>query len=156
LTTPRGGVWLNGALGGHFWVADGVLGLCRVNANGTTFQTGNCNGTAKSPGQIVTGISPTGTTYLFVPDSSTKSTAVVRYQYNPANETISNPVTMNVSVTSAVDGGGAGSRPVAAALSPTGDLFVGFLKTGSIIKVTAALTTASGSPAVARVAATSD
>src|SRR5215468_6611904 len=73
LTTPRGGAWLNGSLGGHFWVPDGVLGICRVNANGSTFQTGNCNGSAKAPGQVATGTSPAGTTYVFVPDSSTKS-----------------------------------------------------------------------------------
>jgi hypothetical protein len=156
LTTPHGGVWLNGGQGGHFWVADGGVGVCRVNVSGTGFQTGNCNGSAKSAGQMVTGASPTGTTYFFVPDASTKSTSVVRLQFSPANETLGGGLTMNVSINGTVDGGGAGARPVAAALSPNGDLYVGYLKTGSIMKIAGALTTTSGASPVSRVAATSD
>jgi hypothetical protein len=30
-TVPRGGVWLDGALGGHFWQTDSVLGICRID-----------------------------------------------------------------------------------------------------------------------------
>src|SRR5262249_29915783 len=97
-----------------------------------------------------------GTTYLFVPDASTKSTSVVRFQYSAANETLSGSLSMNVSINNTVDGGAAGARPVAAALSPTGDLYVAFIKTGSIMKIAGALTTTSGAPAVSRVAATSD
>src|SRR5689334_11660145 len=86
LTIPRGGAWIPGALGGHFWMTDTASGICRVDPGGggpTGFQLTNCNGTAKSGGQVAVGTAPNGTIYVFVPDNSTTSTNVVRYQFNP-------------------------------------------------------------------------
>ena len=49
LTRPGGGAFLPGG-GGHFWVSDGVLGLCETVP--ATASVTKCNGTAKG-GQVV-------------------------------------------------------------------------------------------------------
>jgi hypothetical protein len=152
LTVPAGGAWIPGALGGHFWQPDTATGICRVNGTGT----GNCNGTAKSGGQIAVGTAPNGTIYVFVPDTSAKSTNVVRYVFNPANETLNNPLIMNIPNVTSVGGGAGGGRPGSAVLDSLGNLYVGYLKSGDIMKVAAAMTTTSSAPPAARVATTSD
>jgi hypothetical protein len=153
LTIPRGGAWIPGALGGHFWQPDSVQGICRVDGTGTS----NCSGTAKSGGQIAVGTSPGGTVYVFVPDSSSTSTAVVRYQFNPANETLSNPLIMDVPNQTSVGGGARGGRSVAAVLDRAGNLYVSYIKSGDIIKVVGALSpTLTTTPVTTRVGSTSD
>jgi hypothetical protein len=173
LTVPRGGVWLpnqtpNVAPGGHWWQTDQVLGICRVDpANGANppFQLTNCNGTAKSGGQAVVATPganlapslPAGAKFVFVPDTSAKSISVVRYVFNPANETLSSPLALQVPNPTAVGGGSGGGRPVAVALAPNGvDLYVGYLKSGDIMKVSGATTTTSANPVVAKIGSTSD
>ena len=56
-----------------------------------------------------------------------------------------------------VGGGSGGGRAVALALAPNGaDLYVGYLKSGDVMKITGAETTASTTPPVAKVGTTSD
>ena len=154
LTIPRGGAWIPGALGGHFWQTDSVLGICRVDGVNST---SNCNGTAKSGGQIAVGTSAAGTVYVFVPDNSTTSVNVVRYVFNPANETLSSPLTVSVPNVTSVGGGSGGGRAVAAVLDSSGNLYVGYLKSGDIMKVAGALSpTLSTTPVATKVASTSD
>ena len=57
-TLPFGGVWLPDALGGHFWLAEGTLGFCRLDpaptaANPDRMLQTNCVADAKllSPAQ---------------------------------------------------------------------------------------------------------
>jgi hypothetical protein len=166
-TAPRGGVWLNGSLGGHWWQPDQVLGICRVDsAPGATppWTTSNCQGAAKAAGQTVVATPganiaglPAGARFVFVADSSSKSVAVVRFVFNPATETLSGALTMQVPNPTFVGGGSGGGRPVALALAPNGvDLYVGYLKSGDIMKITGATTTTSGSPVVSKIGTTSD
>jgi hypothetical protein len=100
-----------------------VTGICRVNGVNST---GNCSGTAKSGGQIAVGTAPNGTIYVFVPDSSTTSTAVVRYVFNPANETLGSSVIMDVPNQTSVGGGARGGRAATAALDAAGT-YVGYI-----------------------------
>jgi hypothetical protein len=162
LTVPRGGVWLadgtGAAGGGHFWVPDGALGICRVDPNGGGFNLTNCNGTAKSAGQVAVATNPaTGTQYLFVPDSSRTSATVVRFQFQFANGTLGSSLQMSVPNVHTVGGGTVGGgRAVAATIDSGGNLYVGYLKSGDIVKVTGAVTTASTTPPTAVVGSTSD
>jgi hypothetical protein len=167
LTAPRSGLWLNGSIGGHWWQPDQVLGICRVDsAPGATppWTTSNCQNAAKAAGQAIvatpganiTGL-PAGARFVFVADSSSKSVAIVRFVFNPATETLSGALTMQVSNPTFVGGGSGGGRTVALAMAPNGiDLYVGYLKSGDIMKITGATTTTSGSPTVAKIGSTSD
>jgi hypothetical protein len=175
LTGPRGGVWLaNNNGGGHFWQGDAGFGFCEIVAlpgGNPPFQLSNCQGAAKAGGQAVVA-NPTGTLpagfpsggkFVFVPDDSSKSDNVVRFIFNPANETLSNPVT--ITATPVVAGnGGTNGRAVGAALVPvsTGnptDLYVGFIRTGDIMQIagaTNASKTAFTSADISKAAQTSD
>jgi hypothetical protein len=165
-TVPRGAVFINDGQGGHWWVGDSNLGLCRLDAQNVAgqppFAENTCNGTAKNGGQIVVGPSPVaGQKYLYVADDSSKSTSVVRFTFTPgaagAAGSVSAPLTMRAPNATNVGGGAAGGRPVALALAPNGvDLYVGYLKSGDIMKITGAGTTASATPPIARVGVTSD
>src|SRR5215470_396523 len=167
MTIPRGGVWMapnpaNPAVG-HFWTSDSVQGFCRVDplagAN-PPFQKTNCQGSAKSPGQAVVGPAPAtlpaGTRYIYVADAASKSINVVRFQYNP-NETLSNPLAMQVQNLTSVGGGAGGGRPVGLALDANGtDLYVAYLKSGDVMKVKNAQTATNATPTVVKIGSTSD
>lgn len=168
MTMPSGGIWLaNSAGGGHWWQGDSVLGVCRVDSQPAAtppWQLTNCSGTAKSGGQMVaatpganiTGL-PAGARFVFVADSSSKSVSVVRFVFNPANETLSSPLIMSVPNVTQKGGGVAGGRPIGLALAPNGqDLYVGYVKSGDLAKITGATTTTSQTPPVAIVGSTSD
>jgi hypothetical protein len=122
-------------------VPDAAAGLQRVKTGGGG--TDAADGTVKSGGQIakleVGNPTTTGFTYLYVPDSSRASAAVVRYKINSGGSLAGN-VVYNVPNVSNVGGGlPGGGRAVAAAVDPrTGDLYVGYLKSGDIVKVNAA------------------
>jgi len=168
LTAPSGGVWLATASGGgHWWQTDSVLGICRVDPLGAIWQLTNCAGAVKSGGQAIvanlgptfpTAGVPTGAKFVFVPDNSTKSTQVVRFLYNPAGEgTLTNPLVMTVPNVAAAHGGAQGGRSAAAVLAPNGiDLYVGFTKSGDIMKVADATNTTSAKPLVTQMGETSD
>ncbi|HET6934996.1 MAG TPA: IPT/TIG domain-containing protein [Candidatus Angelobacter sp.] len=154
-TTPRGGVWLDSATpntppGGHWWQTDAVQGICRMDpAPGSTppWQLTNCQGAAKSAGQAIVATPsgaaanglPAGAKFVFVPDAATKSINVIRFIYNPATEGLSSPVTIAVNNPTFVGGGSGGGRPVGLALAPNGtDVYVGYLKSGDIMKISSA------------------
>jgi hypothetical protein len=164
LTVPSGGVWLaNNNGGGHWWQGDNGFGFCRVDplpgANPPNTIT-NCQGAAKAGGQAVVanpapGVPnlPSGAKFVFVPDASSKSNNVVRFVFNPANETLSSPLTITATPVNPGKGSTAG-RATAAAMAPNGvDLFLGFIRSGDIMKITGATT---NSPTVAQVGTTSD
>lgn len=173
-TTPRGGVWLDSATpnvapGGHWWQTDAVNGICRMDAApGSTppWQLTNCQGAAKSGGQAIVATPsgaalaglPAGARFVFVPDASTKSINVIRFVYNPANEGLTSPVTIAVNNPTFVGGGSGGGRPVALALAPNGnDVYVGYLKSGDIMKISNAASTGAGGPfVVSKIGSTSD
>jgi hypothetical protein len=103
ITAPKGGLtWVPGALGGHYWVSDHSNGLCRLDTVPATtlhaVNTAVCDPgfTIGSPGQV--SYEPTanadGTHWLFVPDNAVRSPGVWRLTFDPATETISNPVAM--------------------------------------------------------------
>jgi hypothetical protein len=170
LTIPMGGVWLADANGGHWWQTDSVLGICRVDpaVNQTPpWQLTNCAGTVAAGGQAVlanlganfprNGV-PTGAKFVFVPDASTKSQQVARFIFNPAgNGTLTSPLVMTVPNVAGAHGGVQGGRPSSAALAPNGvDLYVGYTKSGDIMKVADATNTTSKTPVVTQIGETSD
>src|SRR3954452_10515740 len=72
VTSPSGGLWLPGGLGGHMWIADHALGFCRLDppapgsATPLAINSATCNLSAVSPGQ--SDFDPT-TNYVYVPDN---------------------------------------------------------------------------------------
>jgi len=169
-TITRGAVFVADDLGGHWWASDGGAGtgICRIDAAplaSPKWVTNWCSGTVKSGGQIVVGNTPTsavdGSKFFYVADDGSKSTQLVRYKFNPHATAAQNPLTsslvMTVNNLTAVGGGVAGGRTVGLALAPNGqDLYVGYLKSGDIMKVTDAMHTASGAPTVTKIGTTSD
>jgi hypothetical protein len=167
-TIPSGAVWLDGALGGHWWFTDtgGTSRIDRLNGATPPWQATNTSGAAKSGGQMLVGPAPAtlngaalpaGAKLVYVADNSSKSVSVVRFVYNPANETLNSPLAMKVTNPTFVGGGSGGGRPSAVALAPNGaDLYVGYLKSGDIMRVTGAKTTTSTTPPQAKVGTTSD
>jgi hypothetical protein len=160
MTLPFGGVWVQDSAGGHYWTPDGVNGLQRVKTGGGGFDA--ADGTVKSGGQIAkleVGTPGTSTffTYLFVPDNSRASAAVVRYKISNTGSLAGNLV-INVPNTNNVGGGlPGGGRATASAVDAAGNLYVGYKKSGDIVKVLAAdAAGTNANPAVQLVASTSD
>lgn len=163
-TIPRGAIFLNDGQGGHWWVGDSLLGVCRLDsqAGPPPFFLNGCSGAAKSGGQLVVGPSTVaGSQYLYAADSATKSINVVRFLFTPgaagAAGSISSPLAMQVNNPTFVGGGSGGGRPVALALAPNGaDLYVGYLKSGDVMKIIGAEAAANATPPVAKIGSTSD
>lgn len=171
-TVPRGAAFLNDGAGGHWWVADQVLGVCRLDtqAGPPPFFLNSCNGTAKAGGQLVVGDTPTtpadGSHFLYVADASSKSIKVVRFLFTPgaagAAGSISAPNAMNVPNPTAVGGGSGGGRPVGLVIAPHPgggqDLYVAYLKSGDVMRIdnVQAVAGNNANPTVAKVGSTSD
>jgi hypothetical protein len=103
ITAPKGGVvFIPGALGGHFWSSDHLQGFCRLDpVPGSTLLANNpaaCDPgfTVGSPGQATYDprVNADGTHNVYVPDNATRSPGVWRLTFDPASETVSNPVGM--------------------------------------------------------------
>ncbi len=155
LNLPRGGVWLNGNLGGHWWQTDGTFGICRVEQPaGGPPSVGNCQATAASGGQAIVvskivngtvttfvsgqpapGTAGTITTFVFVPDNSSKSTRIVRYTFDATRELLNTAQPITVPNTNFAGGGQQGGRPISVAMAPNGDLYVGYTKSSDIAKL---------------------
>ena len=134
-------------LGTHLWVADHALGFCRVDfppPAAVAINQNTCADTAKiiSPGQP-----STDGRFVYIPDNSAKSQGVWRLEFFPATETVGNLTLL------APNGGLGGNRVTASALGPDGNLYVGFLRNGNILRVT---TPGGLSQLVQTVATTSD
>lgn len=136
-TAPRGVLWLPGALGGHYWVADHTQGLCRLDpspdhpaapdlAYATNPLTCDPNGATGSPGQVV--YDPAGN-FVYVPDAAVKSPGLWRINYDPNTETISNPTLM------APGAGLDNDKLVGVAMGPDGNIYAAGLKNGFIYRV---------------------
>jgi len=179
---PRGAVFLNDANGGHWWIGDQAQGVCELTLVGGNTQPPyhfvSCSALAKSAGQLVVGNpSPAliasqrfaaGTKFLYAPDYSTTTTAVVRYVFNPAgNGSLGASTRFDVPNVTSVGGGARGGRSVAAALTAhnglaanggSQDLYVGYLKSGDIVRIDGVDNVAMNNltPTTAQVGSTSD
>jgi hypothetical protein len=144
LNSPGGTV----SMGSHLWVSDHVNGFCRMDRNAATgkftINAATCSTVAASPGQA--SFDP-ATNSVYVPDNSTKGQAVYRLRFNPVSETVSAPVALGAGAIVA------GSKPTATTLGPDGSLYVGFIKSGKILRISNPAGSASSAQFVA---ATSD
>jgi IPT/TIG domain-containing protein len=156
-TVPRGAAFLPDANGGHWWVADNQLGICELvpqNVAGQPpFIFGSCNGTPKSGGQIIVGpiapaiaaTLPAGSQFVYVANVATKSVTVVRFVFSPAgNGGLGTNTQFTITNPTFVGGGSGGGRVVGLALTAhkglaanggSQDLYVGYLKSGDIMRV---------------------
>jgi len=177
-TLPRGAIFMADANGGHWWVADQALGVCELMpqnvAGQPPFALQNCNGTAGSGGQLVAGNPspllglPAGTKFLYAANAGTKSVTVVRWNFSPAgNGSLGANNQFQVDSITNVGGGAGGGRPVGLALTPhngaaanggTQDLYVGYLKSGDIMRIDGVDRVAlnDNKPPVAKVGSTTD
>lgn len=103
LTRPGGGAFLPGG-GGHFWVSDGVLGLCETLP--ATASVTKCNATAKG-GQVVF---DSAKNLVYVADTSAKTNQVMRFLYTAASDGFGGATTIQVLNPTAVGVGTAGAR----------------------------------------------
>jgi cytochrome c peroxidase len=149
--TPTGGL----RMGTHTWVADEVLGLCRLdpNAAGTLdINMSTCIDVA-IPGQPA--FDPTTNT-LYVADKSSNSVGTIwRLLFDPVSETIPMP---NLSAFNPASGAAGPiatvgtQRPFAVALGPDHQLYVSQLKSPNIVRIDLTVAT----PTVTTIAQTSD
>ena len=132
-TSPDGVVWMPGALGGHYWVADHTQGFCRLDAapdDPGLFAVNplTCDplGATGSPGQPV--FDP-GANFVYVPDAAVKSPGLWRLSFDPNTETIANPTLM------APGAGLDNDKLVGVALGPDGNIYAAGLKNGFIYRL---------------------
>ena len=157
LSIPGGGAWLPDG-GGHFWVSDGVLGLCETVP--ASLGTTKCNGTAKG-GQIVYDAAKS---LVYQTDGSTKTTQILRFPYVAASDALGGPTQLSVPNVTNVGGGNAGGRTQGVALVTGPDgverLYVSYVKSGDVMEVKNPSgkdkNGATVTPAVTRIGSTSD
>jgi hypothetical protein len=132
-TAPDGVVWMPGALGGHYWVADHTQGLCRLDSApddpgvfATNPLTCDPQGATGSPGQPV--FDPNGN-FVYVPDAAVKSPGLWRLNFDPATETISNPTLLGPGA------GLANDKLVGLAIGRDGNVYAAGLKNGFIYRI---------------------
>jgi hypothetical protein len=132
------------------WVADHLLGFCRLDptATGLQINQATCLTNAIAPGQpaydATRGL-------VYVPDLSAKSQGVWRYAYNSTTNKFGSPTLLNVTAPQR------GNRPAGAALNGGGDLYFTTLRGGGILRVTAPFrANGAAGQAMSNVARTSD
>ena len=144
LNSPGGTV----SMGSHLWVSDHVNGFCRLDKNAATakftINLATCSTAAASPGQATFDAASNS---VYVPDNSTQGTAVIRLKFNPVSETVGSPVALGSSAIVA------GTKPTATALGPDGNLYVSFIRSGRILRIT---NPAGATPAAQFIASTTD
>jgi len=130
LTGPGGLIFIPGALGGHFWVADHLLGFCRLDPGlvpGTlAVNVATCSLAAVSPGQPA--YDPAAK-LVYLPDSAS-ATAMHRLTFDPQTETITGVAAVAQGLLNAAD------RAIGSALGPDGKLYVSFIRNALIQRVT--------------------
>jgi uncharacterized repeat protein (TIGR01451 family) len=157
VTTPQGGMVLTGTginptTGQpfrHLWSADATNGLCRLDPDIDTpglhsLNPGTCiktvvGGIALSPGQLV--FDPT-TNDIYTPDSANKL-GVFRLHFLPGGDSghgLVDPgqqeVLGGLAAGGKADNCGIGAnQPITASLGPDGNLYVGFKRTGNIMRI---------------------
>jgi hypothetical protein len=146
VTAPTGLLKLGVGANASFWVADHVLGFCRMDNQAINQAT--CRTNATSPGQpsfLLTNNPVAGAGFVFIPDNSSKSRGVWRHSFNPANQSLGAGFLISAGLDPR-------SRPTATAVIGT-DLYVGYIRTDVIQRVSNSSTT----PAAAEdVTSTSD
>ena len=136
VSQPGGGIYH----GTHFWLADGISGLVRLNADpnipGNATQSYEGFVTGGSYAQIASDVVHDA---IYVADQSSRNSAgIVRLSFTD-NEQVSNACFVARSL--------GGRRPSAVALGADGNLYAGFLTSGDIVKLpVGALTPAPGCP----------
>ena len=137
-------------MGSHTWISDHLLGLCRLDSASDrplTLNTSTCF--LSDPSAGLTALAPGQPAFdpawnvVYVPDLGSKSAGVWRLKFDPATETVSQPMLMP---------GLAGVRPSTVALGPDGKLYVGS-RSASIPRFA---NPASASPTIESVGLTSD
>lgn len=137
VTGPAGGALVDG----HFWVSDHSGAFCRMDLNQYPAPSG-----VYGEALCYTGALPTGQdkpnqmgqptwdasrNLAYVPDYKSNSLGVWRFSYSSSTQRMAGyPVQL------APNAGLGGVRPDATALGPDGNLYVGFLNTGDIKRVT--------------------
>lgn len=137
VTGPAGGALVDG----HFWVSDHSGAFCRMDLNQTPAPSG-----VYAEALCYIGALPTGQdkpnqmgqpswdsarNLSYVPDYKSNSLGVWRFAYSSSTQRMTGyPVQL------APNAGLGGNRPDATVLGPDGNLYVGFLSTGDIKRVT--------------------
>jgi len=130
LTGPSGTIETTTAAGvTSTWVADHLLGFCRLDpaATGLQINQATCLTNAIAPGQPAYDATRG---FVYVPDLSSKSQGVWRYAYNATTNRFGSATLLNVTAPQR------GNRPAGAALNGGGDLYFTTLRGGGILRVT--------------------
>lgn len=125
----NGGLTAPGVLfiNGDIWVLDAAQGVCK--GNGGKIDPKTCVA-AGIPGQSAY---DAVNQFVYVPDKSPNSVGVWRFPYDPSRKTI----TAAAGVLVAPNKGLGGNQPQCASLGPDGNLYVSFVKNGSVLQITA-------------------
>jgi hypothetical protein len=146
VTHPRGLVYLGAPGSGHFWVADELKGLCRIDATGlgqaalTNCVKPSASFVAGQPAADTPAVSKTANVNVYVPDVSGNSAGILRYAFNAATQTLSQ---------SGVLSQGRGTTAAALAISPQGDLYIGPTTGSQVTKIVTPATAPSAAISVA-------
>jgi hypothetical protein len=147
-TAPRGGVVLQGtaidpATGKpvtHYWTPDHLNGVCRVDVDPVT-GVGTMNRSTcvlfLGGGQIKAAqlsYDPQNQ-FIYVPDMSAQSKGVWRLRYLPSADNGNGAISIIDRTLLAPNCGVGGNLPWASALGPDGNLYLGFKKTGNIVRI---------------------
>jgi hypothetical protein len=119
---------------GHLWVSDRFTGLCRVDVTGSTATLSNvcAPGTTGPfiPGQPVVTFTTNPVTgaksvaHVFVPDLEQSSRGVMRFDYDPVNQALINPIRAI-----------SGNRPSSLALGPDGKIYIGYFDLNTVNRI---------------------
>jgi sugar lactone lactonase YvrE len=124
LTGPAGII----QLGNDLWVSDHILGFCRLDpgaAPGTlVINTGTCSPAAPAAGQPSF---DAVNNFVYLPDNDL---GVVRLTFNPLARTVGTPVTIAAGLLTVAD------LPIGSALGPDGNLYVSYIRNGTIERIT--------------------
>jgi hypothetical protein len=123
ITQPGGGIYH----GTHFWLADGLSAFVRLQPDDVDpSQITQVYAGYASSGSYAQVAYDAAHDALYVADQSSKGVGIVRLSF-AANEHVSNTCFVAPSFN--------GRRPSAVALGPDGNLYVGFLTTGDIVRL---------------------
>ena len=153
VNTPQGGLVLagtginptNGNPFRHLWTADPVNGLCRLDpdvdsvaAHAINLATclSTVNGAAFNPGQVT--LDPATNTIYAVDGGSKLGVFVLHFQ--PGGDSGHGSMDQVNQSTLAPTCGIAGNQPNATSLGPDGNLYIGFRRSGNIMRVVSPLT----------------
>lgn len=131
VSQPGGGIYH----GSHFWLADGISAIVRLDpdplAPGYANQTYAGYAAGGSYGQIAA--DPVHDGFYVADQGSKHSVGILRLTF-AANEQVGSPCMIAPAL--------GGRRPSAVALGPDGNLYVGFLTSGDIVRLSVATTPA--------------